>query len=227
MKTLVADDHWLVRAGLKQLLKGLNGGADILEATDYDEALRIVSDHGDLGLVLLDLLMPGKQGLDGLKSVHQRIPKVPIIAMSELQDRRLVLQTIEHGAMGYIHKSSSGEEILKVVRLVLEGEICLPRALLNRPRTPLPGSEIQLRLFESWGSSEPPFTKRQRDVLYLLAEGISNRDIGRKLGLSEHTVRIHISAILKTLKITNRTQAALFAADYFGRRSQVAEQSAS
>jgi DNA-binding NarL/FixJ family response regulator len=219
MKILVADDHWVVRAGLKRLLKRLEGNPEIVEANDYDDALAVADQNSDIDLILLDLVMPGRQGLDGLQEIHSRVPEVPIIVMSVLQERRDVLRAIEHGAMGYIPKSSNGDEILKVVRLVLDGEICLPRALLERAQAT--GTRLDSSAIKTDVPAEapvPPFTKRQKDVLYLLAEGISNRDIARELGLSEHTVRIHISAILRTLKITNRTQAALFAAEYFGRR---------
>ena len=218
MKILVADDHWVVRAGLKRLMKRLEGNPEIIEANDYDDALAAAKQNSDLDLILLDLVMPGRQGLDGLQEIHQQVAAVPIIVMSVLQERRDVLRAIEHGAMGYIPKSSSGDDILKVVRLVLDGEICLPRALLERAEATGMRLESSTTKTEASDAPVPPFTRRQKDVLYLLAEGISNRDIARELGLSEHTVRIHISAILRTLKITNRTQAALFAAEYFGRR---------
>ncbi len=138
--------------------------------------------------------------------------------MSVLQERGDVLRAVECGAMGYIPKSSSSDEILKVLRLVLDGEICLPRSLLVKAEVTGQRIDDNSSTADVQEKDMPPFTKRKRDVLSLLADGISNRDIACKLGLSEHTVRIHMSAVLRNLNVTNRTQAALFAAEHFARR---------
>ena len=203
MKRLIADDHWVIRAGLKCLIKRLEGNPEVIEASDYDEALATAEENDDLNLILLDLVMPGRQGLDGLQEICRRVPTVPIIVMSVVQERRDVLRAIEHGAMGYIAKSSNGDEILKVLRLVMDGEICLPRTLLERAQVARTHREDSSPRTEARESDVPSLTKRQRDVLSLLSKGISNRDIARELGLSEHTVRIHMSGVLRTLKIAN------------------------
>ena len=200
------------------MIKQLDENPEIVEAGDFVEAIEVAENNNDLDLILLDLVMPGRQGIDGLQEIHHRVPEVPIVVMSVLQERRDVLRAIEYGAMGYIPKSSGSDEILKVLRLVLDGEICLPRSLMDKAEVTGQRIDDSSSKAEVQESSLPPFTKRQRDVLYLLAQGISNRDIARELGLSEHTVRIHMSAVLRNLNVSNRTQAALFAAEHFARR---------
>ena len=193
MKILIADDHWVIRTGLKRVIKQLDENPEIVEANDYDEAIELAGKNNDLDLILLDLVMQGRQGLDGLEEIHHRAPQVPIIVMSVLQERRDVLRAIEYGAMGYIPKSSSNNEILKVLRLVLDGEICLPRSLLNK--ADVTGQRIDDNSLNADVQERDvqPFTKRQRDVLYLLADGISNRDIARELGaFRTHGTHSHV-----------------------------------
>ena len=214
MKILVVDDHSVFRAGLGQLLKTLDSEAQIIEATRFDEAEKAVAENRDLDLITVDLVMPGCEPFTGLESLRQKAPDVPVVVLSVIEQRRDVIRAIELGAMGYIPKAAKSEEILQGLRQVLEGNVYVPRSLLNQPESgeTAPSASAQAesrRLVET-------LTQRQREVFELLAQGKSNPEIARDLGVSAHTVRIHISAILRALGVSNRTQAAVLAASRNG-----------
>jgi DNA-binding NarL/FixJ family response regulator len=213
MKILLADDHWIARAALKHLLKRLDRNVQTLEAERVDQAIEIAEKTPDLRLILLDLLMPGREAMDGLAAVRAACPDVPIVVMSMVEDRRAVLRTIDSGAQGYIPKTASASEILKALRQILQGEIYLPRSLLER------GQQTGQPQSTDWQQTQSAallrlqqLTDRQRDVLALLGQGLSNAAIADALKVSENTVRLHVSAILSRLGLSNRTQAALFSA---------------
>ncbi len=212
MKVLVADDHWIVRAGLKHLLVELDD-VSVIEAANFEQAMDAAAANPDLDLVLMDLLMPGASPFAGLQGLLDKVPSVPVIVISVLDTREDVLRAIEVGAMGFTSKKASGEEILAVIKRVLAGEIWVPSDLVARSRTGV-GEVPHLKTVEPRGKPIAALTGRQREVFNLLAQGKSNRQIAHDLGVSEHTVRVHISAILKTLDVENRTQAAVLAAEY-------------
>ncbi len=213
MKILAADDHWVFRAGLKHLVKQLDRDLEVLEAGGYVDLFDVTAQNNDIDLILLDLLMPGRDMFSGLTELRDLAPGVPVIVISAVENRRDVLRAIELGAMGYIPKSASGEEMLKAIRQVMDGDIYMPRALLQRVQEP---SAVETPIEQSTTPETAErvgmLTRRQNDVFGLLGQGKSNADIAQDLGMSEHTVRIHVSAILRTLKVSNRTQAALMAA---------------
>lgn len=211
MRVLVADDHSVFRTGMRHVLQALDDDVTIVEAADFHEAMEVAARESDIDLVLVDLLMPDMEPFEGLEALARRFPDVPLVVVSAVENRQDTLRALDLGAMGYIPKSTSGDEVLRLLRLVLEGEIVLPRMLMNRrdigsayPTAPL---NTPRRLTSLEG-----LTKRQREVLALLAQGKPNIEIAKELGVSEKTVRFYISAILKSLKVANRTQAALIAA---------------
>ena len=220
MKILVVDDHSVFRAGLIQLLSALDSETEILEANRFDEAEEIAVSTRDLDLITVDLVMPGCDPFTGLGRLRARAPEVPVVVLSVIEQRRDVIRAIELGAMGYIPKAASSEEIVHGLKQVLEGNIYVPRALLNQPdgaEAPISPSTVadNRRLVET-------LTQRQKEVFELLAKGKSNPEIARDLGVSAHTVRIHISAILRALGVSNRTQAAVLAAGHGVQDAQVA-----
>jgi DNA-binding NarL/FixJ family response regulator len=210
VKILVVDDHPLIRQALQNVLHQLDAAAQILEAPDCARALDLAAAHTDLDIVLLDLYLPGMGGLDGLSLLRERYPGLPVVVLSASNDRQTVLDAIEKGAMGFIPKSSSNEVMLGALRLVLSGGVYLPPAILGNhsavtdisaatPSAPLPArSPADLGL-----------TERQLQVLALMLQGKSNKLICRELNLAEGTVKIHVSAILKALNVTSRTQAVV------------------
>jgi DNA-binding NarL/FixJ family response regulator len=212
MHVLIIDDHWVSRAGVRHLLSLLDDDITLSEASGAEEALEIVSRKRDLDLILLDLLMPGMDPFDGLAALHRKCPGVPIVVFSVNEQRKDVLRTIDLGAMGYIPKSSDADEILSALKQVLSGNMYLPRGLMSKPQPDDLETDLDPNNVGAYRDLTNGLTKRQLEVFHLLAKGLSNREIASALDVSEHTVRIHISAILRTLKVANRTQAALIAA---------------
>jgi DNA-binding NarL/FixJ family response regulator len=213
MKILTVDNHWVCRTGLRPVLAKLDPDAQVLEAETYEKALKLASGNKDVKLVVMDLLLPDLRSLDALREMLGKLPQASLVVFSTVENRHDILQAVELGAAGFIPKTADGEEIAKAIKLVLAGEIYLPRQLLKESAR------------KGNGASFPPgdgaprqaisnLTARQRQVLGHLAQGMTNTKIATELGLSENTVRIHISAILRTLDLDNRTQAALLAAEY-------------
>ena len=209
MKILIADDHALFRDGLRYLLGQLGEPVEVLEARDGAEALELAGAHPDLELVLLDLGMPGIDGLAGLRLLRARCPAVPVVILSGSEEPADVRQALDAGALGFIPKSSTSQVMLSALRLVLSGGMYLPPSYAERPhgmRVPLAASSV-----DSLG-----LTPRQLDVLRLLGQGHSNKGIARVLRLAEGTVKLHISAILRALGVDNRTSAVVAAARLLG-----------
>jgi DNA-binding NarL/FixJ family response regulator len=213
MKFLVADDHAVFRVGLVYLLQKLDPGAEISEASNYAEALEIAERETDLDLILVDLLMPGIDGFNGISGLRDRAHAAPVIVVSARENPADVQSSLDHGAMGYLPKSSSSGVMLNAIRLVLSGGMYLPPALLGQQDAGsgsdfLAASLAQPRLSEKVARS---LTRRQRDVMRLLSLGRSNKAIAQELNLAEGTVKVHVSAIFKALNVTNRTEAVIVA----------------
>lgn len=198
MKILVVDDHALIREGLRQVLRGLADDVEVLEAGSCGRAFEIAGAHPDLDLVLLDYHLPDMNGLAALDVFAREHPALPIIVLSGSVNPRIMQQIMGKGAAAFLTKSGMSDELLSVTRLVLAGGIHVP---------PLPTS------LASDGLAEPAplFTPRQEEVLQLLLDGYTNKEIGRLLHLSEETVKNHVSGILRGFGVTTRTQAVLAA----------------
>ena len=207
MKILVADDHALFRDGLRYVLARLADSVEILEAKDGGEALALAAAQPDLDLVLLDLAMPGMDGFAGLRALRARIPSVPVVIVAASEESSDIRVALDGGAMGFIPKSSTSDVMLSALRLVLSGGVYLPPALLNRLSTGKGLARKAAPTLDALG-----LTPRQHDVLRLLGQGKSNKEIAQTLALTEGTVKLHVSAILKTLDVDNRTQAVIAAA---------------
>ncbi|MBC7906823.1 MAG: response regulator transcription factor [Rhodospirillaceae bacterium] len=207
MKILIADDHELFRDGLRHVLDQLGGTLTIVEASDFDQALAAVEREADIDIVLLDLGMPGMTWNEGLQRLKELLPEtVPLIVLSASDDRRHVLQAVNMGAAGFIPKTSSSRVMLSALKLVLSGGVYLPPALLEQ--TASQGDGLSPLANENAVSF---LTPRQREVLALLGQGKSNKEIARVLQLAEGTVKLHVTAILKALNVNNRTRAVVAA----------------
>ncbi len=214
MKVLLVDDHWVSRAALKSLLTQIDKKAKFLEADNFDDALNQAEGASGLKLVLLDLVLPGLESLDGISRLMEKVPQIPVVVFSMVENRHEMLRAVEQGVAGFIPKTVTGDEILKAVKVVMSGELYLPRMLLKDPARQSPESSSFIPIDGAPRQAIANLTARQRQVLSYLARGMTNTKIATELGLSENTVRIHISAILRTLDLDNRTQAALLAAEY-------------
>lgn len=212
MKVLIADDHPIVRTSMKHVLGSLQSDVDIHEAESFGDAAAAISANGAFDLVLLDLLMPDMGPVDGLRRIVQGAGETPVVVVSAIENRRDALQAIDAGAMGFIPKTVEHDEFLKMLRVVMDGGLCLPRTLSeSAPGMGQNGPPPQLRFEDD--SRLARLTRRQKQVLEQLAHGKSNLEIAEALGVSDKTIRFYISAILKTLNVKNRTQAALLAAE--------------
>ncbi|MGA2895208.1 MAG: response regulator transcription factor [Xanthobacteraceae bacterium] len=209
MKILIVDDHALIRDALQGLLKKLKRGAIVLEASDSRQAMEIVASHGDIGLVLLDLNLPDRDGSSILAELRERYPAIAVVVLSAIQDRAKIMKVLDLGAVGYIPKSARREVMMSALQLIFAGGVYIPPDILAREE-PSQSVSIQQRNDRPIVSpSEIGLSGRQLDVLAQLMQGKNNKIICRVLGLAEPTVKNHVTAILKALKVTNRTEAVI------------------
>lgn len=199
MKAILADDHALFRDGFALLLKQLEPQATVLEAASLYEVVYQAERHADTDLVLLDLSMPGMEGIDSVRDLLNRFPDIPVVILSATDSRPLVEALLEIGVAGFIPKSSSSQVMFSALRLVLSGSVYIPPQLLGSAAE-IAGDGVLSQL-----------TDRQREVLRLLAGGKTNKQISRELELSEGTVKVHLYAVYRVLGVANRTEAALLA----------------
>lgn len=199
MKILVVDDHTLIREALRNVLVELDAECEVFEAPDGATALRLAGEKPGLDLVLLDLNLPDMDGFAVLSEVRQRYPATGVVVLSGVKDQKSVTDAIELGAVGYIPKSTPHEVMVSALRLVCAGGVYLP------PEALAGGCAA------SRSSGELGLTERESEVLALMLQGKSNKHICRELGLAEATVKNHVTAILKALKVTNRTEAVIAA----------------
>ncbi|MCC6775356.1 MAG: response regulator transcription factor [Hyphomicrobiales bacterium] len=203
MKLLIVDDHPVVREGLAALLQQDSAETIVLEALNGGEGLSLVEQHTDLDLVLLDLALPDMDGFVAIAELGKRRPELPVIVLSSSEDPQDVRQAFAAGALGYVPKSASRQTLVSALQLVLSGSVYVPPLLLNEaPAATKDGAK------GTAPTSELKLTERQLEVLRLISEGVSNKEIALRLGLAEKTVKVHVTGIFKTLNVVNRTQAA-------------------
>lgn len=213
LKFMVVEDHALVREGLARLLAQIGRDVVVRECGDFAAADRLLQDEDEFDLVLLDLALPGVDGFAALDRMRRDYPAVPVAVVSAFDDPPTVTRVMNLGASGFIPKAYSGEALLRAVRDILDGELFYPGSVVigsarldNLSAVP-PGSEgVQ--------PAEIGLTDRQAQVLGLMVRGLSNRDIADQLGLSEGTVKIHVTAVFKALGVGSRTQALVAVARY-------------
>lgn len=211
MRILIGDDHLLFREGLRRLLEQLHTDATFVEAGTFDEVVELCRTGGDFDIVLMDLHMPSWPGFDGLRDVQALQPGVPVVVISASEQLSDIRGALDHGATGYIPKSSSVKVMMGALNLVFSGGIYVPP---NALAAAVATEQTQRRRGTDGmdRSSGYGLTQRQREVLDCLRAGKSNKQIAYELGLSEGTVKIHVTAIFKSLGVKNRTQAVIAAA---------------
>ena len=203
IRVLIADDHPIVREGLRTLLSSESGVNLVGEAADGAEAVAKAQDLKP-DVILMDLIMPVKDGLDAISEIKREDPDVSILVLTSFAEEDKVFPAIRAGALGYLLKDTSPQQVLQAIYDVYRGESSLHPSIalqlireINQPSDLPPASD--------------PLTQRELDVLKLLAQGLTNQEIADRLVISEWTVRTHVRNILGKLHLANRTQAALYA----------------
>jgi DNA-binding NarL/FixJ family response regulator len=198
---IIVDDHPLFRGALGQALSASFENAEIFEAGSLDELTERLAATPDTDLILLDLSMPGVHGVSGLLYLRAQHPEVPVVIVSASDDAATIRQCLDCGASGFIPKSQTVERIREAIRRILDGELWLPPDLDLSNVSAGESAELVSRL--------STLTPQQVRVLMMLGEGLLNKQIAFKLGVSEATIKAHVSAILQKLGVDSRTQAVI------------------
>ena len=204
MKILAIDDHELVREGLNQVLQMLGDDIDVIQAETAQEAFMVLIGHRDLDLILLDYHLPDMTGLEMLQQLGRRAPEVPVLMISGMANAHLMRQVLTAGAAGFISKSKPSADLLKAIKVVLDGGIYTPDDLLD----------LEGQIVDGTMPKRPSLSRTQERVFRCMIDGMSNRDIAVRLEIGEETVKSHVSSILRHFDVQNRTQAVLAGVNY-------------
>ena len=205
---LIADDDEFFRMALRGVLMGKLSFSYVIEATTLDEAIEQLSGNGTISFAVFDLAMPGMETAASLRAVRECFPTTRVVMVSASKRRQDILLALEAGAHGYVPKGLGVAELANALRTIVEGAIYVPSlmadvsGLKDEPVLPFAANA----LLQS--APDRSFTPRQHDVLELIIQGQSNKEICRKLALSEGTVKVHVSALLRAMGVTSRSAAA-------------------
>lgn len=202
MKILIADDHALFRDGLAMRLEEINPDIVLHQAATFSQALKILDKEADINLIIADLDMPDMKWEDGIRELKSKSPNSSLVVISASEDIRNIRKILATGIKGYIPKRSDPKIMHNALKLILDGGTYIPPALIET------SSENRLNGYKNSGKT---LTNRQSQVLDLIAQGKSNKQIAYEMGVSEATVKLHINALLRSLKVNNRTQAVVTA----------------
>jgi two-component system, NarL family, nitrate/nitrite response regulator NarL len=206
MKLMVVDDHPVVREGLAAMLARFGPDTIVLQVGDAGQALALAAQHDDLDIVILDIALPGMDGLRALAELGRLRPALPVVVVSASEDARDAREALAKGALGYVPKSAGPHTLIAAIELVLKGDIYVPPLVLGAADS-VPALETGPQPRRGLAV----LTERQVEVLKRVSAGQSNKGIARDLGLSEKTVKAHVTAIFRALNVVNRTQAAAIA----------------
>ncbi len=201
MKVLIADDHALFRDGLGMHLEQLYPNMIILQASNFGQALKILEEDNQIDLIVLDLDMPDMSWEAGIAAIRQKAKEARFVVISASEDIRNIRKALNDGASGYIPKRSDPKILSRALQLILDGGTYLPPELLEATLVSENKGEAK--------SKNKTLTARQMQVLELIAQGLSNKQIAYEMGVSEATVKLHINALLRAIRATNRTQAVI------------------
>jgi DNA-binding NarL/FixJ family response regulator len=214
---LIADDHPLFRGALREAVTGLFQHVEIGEAGSFEDVAKLLESGGEVDLILLDLNMPGVRGFSGLMYLRAQYPSVPIVVVSANDDPTVIRRCMDLGTSGFIPKTLGIEEMRAAIKRVLEGGVWTPSDVDLSTGADTETTNLMARLAS--------LTPQQVRVLMMLSEGLLNKQIAYELGVSEATVKAHVSAILQKLGVESRTQAVITAAKIeVGQWSQVPQE---
>ena len=203
MHILLVDDHTLFREALIHVLNQLDEQVVVLEAADIEEATQLISHSHNLDLILLDIDLPGIDGLTALPDLRELAPTVPIVVLSGSENALTVQCALDAGSVGYIPKSCSSHEMLTALNIIMQGDVFVPPKLLIK----IENGTLNAETTGEKSNSHCLLTPRQLDVLELMAKGFPNKSIANTLNVAEGTVKLHVAAILRALSARNRTHA--------------------
>ncbi|MBT5414508.1 MAG: response regulator transcription factor [Rhodospirillaceae bacterium] len=206
MRIIFADDHEVVRHGLRFYLERLADDVEIVEAGTFEEAFAKAIDGPPPAMILLDLRLPDIQGMDGLERMRARFPRVPTVVLSGDLSQIRIKEALNRGAAGYLPKTLGGKAMLRALELVMAGETFVPSLALDEGNGTAGDYDPTAPLSS--------LTPREREVLSHLIEGRANKEIARALDIKEITVKVHLTKLFRKLKATNRTQAVRIALDH-------------
>jgi DNA-binding NarL/FixJ family response regulator len=213
---VIADDHPLFRGALREAVSGLFEHVEIGEAGSFEDVAKLLDRGGEVDLILLDLNMPGVRGFSGLMYLRAQYPSVPIVVVSANDDPTVIRRCMDLGTSGFIPKTLGIEEMRAAIKRVLEGGVWTPPDVDLSAGADTESANLMARLAS--------LTPQQVRVLMMLSEGLLNKQIAYELGVSEATVKAHVSAILQKLGVESRTQAVITAAKIeLGQWSQVTQ----
>lgn len=216
MKLLLADDHTLFRDALVQYITRGEPDAEVIIAKDFHEAWALMEEDPQKDLILLDLRMPGMNGMEGFKAMREKYPDIPAALMSGTAEKDDVRAAIDLGAVGYFPKTLSGKALLQAIQTVLKGEKFIPvdmqtnsimASYYDDGQKNIAGSDNATQTIKNPANAK--LTNREKEVLVYLARGASNKEIANELGLQLVTVKLHVRGVCRKLDAKNRTQAAL------------------
>jgi len=208
MKVLLVDDHALIRQALRSVFADVRPQAGVLDAVGRAQALEQAELHSDLALIVLDLALPDGNGLNLLIELRARLPSAVVVVLSATSDPGTVAKALRLGAQGFIPKSAPYAVMIAALQLVLAGGIYVPAEILAAVRDAVPDDLLAVSPTDHGQEfGNLALTERQREVLALLVQGKSNKLICRELQIAEPTVKNHITAILKALKVSSRAEA--------------------
>lgn len=213
MRMLLADDHTLVRQGLMPFFKVLDAEVEVVEASCYDEAASKASTEGPFDVILLDLRMPGMNGMNGLAAMVRAWPRTPVVILSGSVDSADVMGAINNGAAGYLPKTLSSTAMINALRLVLSGEKYFPSFAFTAPPATPPTAPARGGAPLEGGADNPlnRLEERERTILGMVVDGCTNKEIARALDLQEVTIKVQTRNIYRKLGAANRSQAVRIA----------------
>ena len=203
-RILIIEDHVLVREAMALTLAQLGEGVVCQQASSASEALTLLEADSDCDLLVVDLMLPEINGFSFLGVIAKRFPDIPALVVSALDDRESIQRAMKAGASGFVSKASPSNTLIEAVRTVLAGGVFTPETASTGE-----GGQRTRRAASQAFAERFQLTAAQGRVLELVAQGKSNRDIAELLGLSEGTIKVHVSAILRALGVTSRAQALL------------------
>jgi DNA-binding NarL/FixJ family response regulator len=207
-RLVIADDHPLFRGALRGAVANVVGTANIEEAGSFEELTRLLEQGSEVDLILLDLTMPGTSGFSGLIYLRAQYPSVPVVVVSASDDVETIRRSLDFGASGFIPKRLGAETLRDALARILAGDVWIPADVDLSAATDPETARLRDRLVT--------LTPQQVRVLMMLSEGLLNKQIAYELGVSEATIKAHVSAILQKLGVESRTQAVIVASRIAG-----------